>query len=541
MLKRALQTISNLLQTPVKPDKALQQPRGTSASTPTIDRTAAPTSDDRTSNDSTNGVILQYFHWNLPPGGNHWNQLQQNAAAIAAAGFTALWLPPAYKGRGGGDEVGYGVYDLFDLGEFDQKGTVATKYGSKDQLIAAIKAAQSAGLQVYADVVFNHKDGGDATELIRAIPFARDDRNTAIGEPQEIEAYTQFNFPGRGDKYSSLKWNRSHFDSVNHNMRAPGDSTVYLFEGQSFEKLTDLEKGNYDFLLGCDLDMDHPQVQDELKHWGKWFLETTGVDGFRLDAVKHVPTWFFCMWLDSVRDLAKRPLFCVGEYWTANLATLKWYLEATGDRMSLFDVPLQNNFRAASCQGRNYDLRKILDGTLMQEAPLLAVTFVENHDTQPLQSLENPVEPWFKPIAYALILLRQEGYPCVFYADYYGADYTGRGRDGNSYAIALPAHNWLIEKFLYARQHYAYGKQYSYFDHPNTIGWTRLGDRAHPKAMAVLLSNGDDGAKWMEVGKVNTTFTDLTGHIEPPVQTNSDGWGEFQCRGGKVSVWVEAE
>ena len=500
-----------------------------------LNRALQPISDN-----GTNGTILQYFHWNLPSGGTHWQQLEQNAQAIAAAGFTALWLPPAYKGRGGGDDVGYGVYDLFDLGEFDQKETVATKYGSKEDLIAAIKAAQGVGLQVYADVVFNHKDGGDATEIIRAIPFSRDDRNTAIGAAQEIEAYTQFNFPGRGDKYSSLKWNHAHFDSVNHNMRAPGDSTVYLFEGQSFEKLTDLEKGNYDFLLGCDLDMDNPQVQDELKAWGKWFLDTTGVDGFRLDAVKHMPTWFFCMWLDSVRDAAKRPLFCVGEYWTGNLATLKWYLDATGDRMSLFDVPLQYNFRTASWQGRDYDLRKILDGTLMQNAPLLAVTFVENHDTQPLQSLENSVEPWFKPIAYALILLRQEGYPCVFYADYYGADYTGRGHNGQDCQIALPSHRWLIDKFLYARQHYAYGEQYSYFDHPNTIGWTRLGDRNHPKAIAVLLSNGDDGCKWMEVGKPNATFTDLTGQIETAVQTNGDGWGEFHCRGGKVSVWVGA-
>lgn len=34
------------------------------------------------------------------------------------------WLPPAYKGIGGKDEVGYGVYDVYDLGEFDQKGTI---------------------------------------------------------------------------------------------------------------------------------------------------------------------------------------------------------------------------------------------------------------------------------------------------------------------------------------------------------------------------------------------------------------------------------
>lgn len=66
-------------------------------------------------------------------------------------------------------------------------------------------------------------------------------------------------------------------------------------------------------------------------------------------------------------------------------------------------------------------MRRILDNTLMQQQPALAVTLVENHDTQPLQALESPVADWFKPLAYAIILLRQEGYPCVFYPDYYRA------------------------------------------------------------------------------------------------------------------------
>jgi alpha-amylase len=487
----------------------------------------------------TNGTMMQYFHWNVAADGNLWNQLKNDAKVLANTGFTALWLPPAYKGRGGGFDVGYGIYDLFDLGEFDQKGTIPTKYGTRDQLLAAIKAAQSAGMEIYADVVFNHKDGGDLTERVLATPYARDNREHPIGGLQEIEIYSRFVFPGRGDKYSSMKWSRWNFDSVNHNMLNPGDGIIYLLEGQSFEKFVDLEKGNYDFLLGCDLDMDNEQVQGELRYWGEWFLDTTGVNGFRLDAVKHIPTWFFGQWLDHLRYYTQKPLFCVGEYWTTNVETLHWYINATGGKMSLFDVPLQNNFRRASLQGRSFDLRQIFDGTLIQHQPSLSVTFVENHDTQPLQSLENVVEAWFKPLAYALILLRREGYPCVFYADYYGAGYKGRGRDGNDYDIVLISHKWLLDKFLYARKNFAYGDQYSYFDHPNTIGWTRLGDAEHPKAMAVLMSNGEEGFKWMEVGKPNTMFYDLTEHIKEPVKTNSYGWAEFRCPGGSVSVWLE--
>ena len=72
----------------------------------------------------TNGSMMQYFHWYNSSDGSHWRQLTQTAAELAAAGFTALWLPPVYKGSGGINDVGYSIYDLFDLGEFDQKDSV---------------------------------------------------------------------------------------------------------------------------------------------------------------------------------------------------------------------------------------------------------------------------------------------------------------------------------------------------------------------------------------------------------------------------------
>jgi alpha-amylase len=483
-----------------------------------------------------NGTMMQYFHWYLPSDGNHWKQLAQRAPELAQAGFTALWLPPASKGTGGGYDVGYGIYDLFDLGEFDQKGTIRTKYGTKDEYVAAVNALHRSQVQVYADVVFNHKDGGDETERIRATPFSRDNRDYPIGNAQEIEVYTKFNFPGRGDRYSSMKWNHHHFDSVNHNMLNSSDGVVYLFEGQGFEKFVDLEKGNYDFLLGCDLDMDNQEVQEELIRWGYWMLDEIGVDGFRLDAIKHIPIWFFPVWLRKMRDHAKRDLFCVGEYWAGYTPTLHWYIKESGGCMSLFDAPLHDNFHRASRQGSGFDLRKILDGTLVQQQPTFAVTLVENHDTQPCQALESPVEPWFKPLAYALILLREAGYPCVFYGDYYGAEYPNcRG----GYPVILYSHRFLIDRFLKARQEFAYGQQIDYFDHPNVIGWTRLGDPAHPKGLAVVMSNGGAGYKWMDVRRPNRKFIDLTGHQPQPIVTNGDGWGCFTCPAGSVSVWVE--
>jgi alpha-amylase len=128
--------------------------------------------------------------------------------------------------------------------------------------------------------------------------------------------------------------------------------------------------------------------------------------------------------------------------------------------------------------------------------------------------------------------------PALFYADYYGAHYRRLWQDGHEYEIWLPSHRWLIDKFLYARKTYAYGDQYDYFDHPNTIGWTRLGNDENPGGMAVVLTNGSDGYKWMEMGQPDRTYIDLTEHIQEPVTTNEYGWGKFLCRGGSVSVWI---
>ena len=487
-----------------------------------------------------NGVMMQYFEWYIKADGSHYKTMKKEIKNLANAGVTALWIPPSYKGNGGGYDVGYAVYDKYDLGEFDQKGSVRTKYGTKDELKEALAEAKKQNVQIYADIVFNHRIGGDETEMVMATPYDKNDRYRQIGPKQEIKVYTKFTFAGRKGAYSSFCLNKTHFDSVNYNALEPNSDAVWLFEGQKFERVLSFEKGNYDFLMGCDLDMDNPETQNELIEWGKWFCKETGADGFRLDAIKHIPYWFYPFWLDKMNEAMGRELFCVGEYWSFETNTLLEYIRVTEGKVKLFDAPLQNNFKTASVKGKRYDMRRIFDGSIVSHAPTHAVTIVENHDTQPLQALENTVEPWFKPIAYALILLRRDGYPCLFYADYYGSEYEDYGRDGAKHKIIMSSHKWIIDKLLRARRDYAYGTQLDYFDHPNTIGWSRLGDEKRPKSMAVVVCTGDEGYKWMYTGKRNTKYFDLLEHKKESITTNKDGYGRFTCKGGSVSVWVEA-
>ena len=52
--------------------------------------------------------------------------------------LTAVWLPPVTKGASATFSIGYDVFDDYDLGSKKQKGTVATRYGSREQLARRI-------------------------------------------------------------------------------------------------------------------------------------------------------------------------------------------------------------------------------------------------------------------------------------------------------------------------------------------------------------------------------------------------------------------
>ncbi len=479
------------------------------------------------------GVMFQYFEWNCKNDGSLWRELAERALEIKNLGTTAVWMPPAYKGMGGSNDTGYAPYDLYDLGEFDQKGSVRTKYGTKDEFIAAVKAVQDAGMDAYADIVLNHRMGGDELEEVEIVEIDNDDRNQMVSEPYKIKAYSAYLFPGRAGKYSGFQWHHEHFVAFGYddnNKDAKGK--IYRVKEKTFSGEVDFEHGNFDYLMGADVDQYHPEVREETLKWGKWFIETTGVNGFRLDAVKHIPLSFFKEYLEKTREHVKpRELFAVGEYWSGSMAAIQKYIDATAGSMRLFDVPLHYKLCEASKRGRDFDLSKVFDDTLVKDNPLMAVTFVDNHDSQPGQSLESWVDDWFKPLAYALILLREHGYPCLFYGDYFGNPGDAEGKN------KLTSHRKIIDDCIQARQKHCYGELHEYFDHPQCVGWLWTGNEEHPDGVAVVMSNGEAGDKRMKTPHVGRTFRDLTGAVHEPVTTDANGEADFNCQGGSVSIW----
>ena len=197
-------------------------------------------------------TLMQFFHWYYPDGGKLWPEVAEKAESLARLGITNVWLPPAAKGASGGYSVGYDTYDLFDLGEFDQKGSRATKYGDREALEQAVHALKAQGLHVMYDVVFNHKMGADEKERVRVRQVDENDRTQISEEVMEAEAYTRFTFEGRAGRHSEFVWDFRCFSGVDHIENPSGQGIFKLdndFGEDGWNDEVNGENGNYDYLM----------------------------------------------------------------------------------------------------------------------------------------------------------------------------------------------------------------------------------------------------------------------------------------------------
>ena len=102
----------------------------------------------------------------------------------------------------------------------------------------------------------------------------------------------------------------------------------YVPADKSFGTWVSLEKGNFEFLSGADIDFGRFDVREELKYWGAWLAKEIGADGVRLDAVKHYTANYSREWIGHVRAQVGRPLFAVAEYISGDTGPLHSYLTA---------------------------------------------------------------------------------------------------------------------------------------------------------------------------------------------------------------------
>lgn len=163
-------------------------------------------------------------------------------------------------------------------------------------------------------------------------------------------------------------------------------------------------------------------------------------------------------------------------------------------------------------------------------------TFIRNHDTQKGQAMDTSINSGFMPLAYALLLLRRDGHPCVFFGDLYG--------------IGLPHPEAPIQglpDLVLARKLYAHGKQDDYFERHDCIGWVRRGTDEKPDGLAFIMSwsRDEDGQTQicMEVGRnhAGEVWTDTLGLESTAVVIDENGIGLFPCRKNSMACFVNKD
>jgi alpha-amylase len=430
------------------------------------------------------GVMLQSFYWDCPGAEGRefqwWNTIRQEVPALAKTGFSALWLPPVHKAANlMGPSMGYDPYDYYDLGEFDQKGTVPTWFGSKADLLALIQETHQNGMAVIADIVINHNSGADAQEV-----------NPITGQSR----WTLFN-PKSG------KFPRN-WECFHPNMYESWDE-------MSFGDMPDLSHRN-------------PYVYTELLNLARWLIEQVGFDGFRYDFVKGygANTITAIQEYRYQREGSLIAPYGVAEFWDNARAIENWVDLANfsnSNPVDAFDFPLREMLKAL-CDQYGFSLRSLATWeTVLQKQPQSVVTFVENHD---LRDEGRPIVN-DKLLAYSYILTH-EGYPCVFWHDYF------------NYNLALTDTPNGIAALVGAHEKYAGGAAQTLYLDDDLYIMQRPGYAEKPGLIYVLNNRGEawHGA-WVNTRWQNTTFEPVawwgSSDRSRPIDqsTSSDGHGQF--------------
>ena len=322
-------------------------------------------------------VMLQGFHWTAydpaQNGNKRWYRIiAENAQVIKTAGFDLVWFPP--PSRSAAADNSYLPTEWF---------TLDNGYGSKDELKQAVAALRPA--LALCDIVINHRCGsatGGADFTSPAFGSAAQNRAGVVA----------------GDECNC---GTGHAEERHRN----GDAC----EGND---------------AGRDLDHTNALVRARVKEFLRMLQNEIGFAGWRYDQVRgyngaHVGTY----------NDATRPVLSVGEYWDDRAQKVVDWVDETGGKSMAFDFPTRAALVDATLSG-NYGRLKTLAGKppgLIGLWPEMSVTFIENHDTEPVRDGGSKRFPDDKIMQGYVYILTHPGIPCVFWRHFFD---QGEGQKG---------------------------------------------------------------------------------------------------------------
>ncbi len=280
-----------------------------------------------------NPAMLQWFE-------NKWYDMERRLPDWFTYGWGSVWLPPVTKGRDT-SSAGYDPFDRFDLGSPSSP----TAYGTAAYFDALVDEFHRADGLVYIDSVMNHNSGRDGSsgfqqaggwpgfwmspnpgfttkqatdnwgdfhngvaggylqsenpsgarydlykgDLVALVDIAQESNNqfirqpVAAGNPLNIPAGTVYNQPNPANAQFYPNRNLPGASFTNPGTaRNPGSNnfTLYPFDGMNGTPVAENGTGL-------------------LLRWSQWMMDVHKVDGFRIDAIKHVPSWFWDTFWDA--------------------------------------------------------------------------------------------------------------------------------------------------------------------------------------------------------------------------------------------------
>ncbi len=308
---------------------------------------------------------------------------------IEGLGTDSIWLTPSFKNKAvqleDGPSAGYHGYWITDFTQIDPH------LGSNEDLAALIDAAHDRGMKVYFDIITNHTaDVIGYEEGARTAYVTKDAEpyRTAAGEEFDDRDYAGSSWFPELDPQTSFPYTPV-LEAGEEDLKVPAwlnDSTLYHNRGNTTFTGEDSQYG--DFFGLDDLFTENPEVVDGFIDVYRTWVKDFGVDGFRIDTMKHVDDAFWKEFGPGLVDYAKangKPeFFMFGEVFDQTKSYTSHF--TTHDKIqAVLDFPFQEAARNFASRSRgNASLRTFFENddwytdadSNVYELP----TFLGNHD-----------------------------------------------------------------------------------------------------------------------------------------------------------------
>ncbi|WP_458780763.1 alpha-amylase family glycosyl hydrolase [Arthrobacter sp. D3-16] len=382
---------------------------------------------------------------------------------IQGLGTTSIWLTPSFKNKAVQPEdksAGYHGYWITDFTQIDPH------LGTNDELKALIDEAHSRGMKVYFDIITNHtadvigyEEGARKGYVSKdAVPY-----KTASGEEFDDRDYAGTeNFPAL-DATKSFPYTPV-LEPGEEELKVPGwlnDPNLYHNRGDTTFAGEDAYYG--DFFGLDDLFTEHPKVVDGMKEIYQTWIGDFGVDGFRIDTMKHVNNEFWQEFgpdvLSYAKEQGKDEFFMFGEVFDTTKSFTSQF--TTRNKMqAVLDFPFQDAARNFASKGQDArTLESFFAGddwyTDADSNVYQLPTFLGNHDMGRIGSFiaaDNPGSTDAEKVARDQLahelMYFSRGNPVIYYGDEQGFTGPGGDQDARQTLFASQVPDYLDDDLL---------------------------------------------------------------------------------------------